>query len=138
MVARGEVIKDPFVEFDAVDISSVIREVTVNASQPGVESTASGADGQEQAVGLRQDSFAFTVRNKLGTGEVEEKLWTIFDAASEVTVKVRHHAGAIAVTNPQYTGTVFLQDLTFLGAIASLNTVPVTLPVQGKIARATA
>lgn len=134
----GFVIRDPFAEFNGVDLSDQVRQVEVNMSQADVDETASGDDGQERLAGLRNDSFVFTFKQDLAAGEVDATLFPLFDNGTKFEVRVAARGSTISDTNPAYAGDVIITDYSPLsGEIGALAEAQVTLPVSGKIARET-
>jgi hypothetical protein len=137
MSTRGHIIKDPYFEINGVDLSSEVRQVEVQMTQPGVTSTASGADGQQRAPGLRDDAFVVRLRQKYGAGAVDATLWPIFDGQLDATVVVRESTVAAATANPEWQGIAFIESYPpFSQEVGQLAETTIRLPVQGKIERA--
>lgn len=133
------VLKDAWVTINAIDLSDHIASVAVNMQNQLQEVTAMGDGGVQRAVGLRDDSFELTLRQDFAASEVDATLWPQFDGGSAFVVQVAAAGSAISATNPKYSGTVLIESYPPIsGDVGQTLDTQVTLPVQGKITRATA
>ncbi len=133
------VLKNAWVEINGVDLSDHVATTGVNMQNQLQEVTAMGDGGVMRAVGLRDDSFEFTLRQDFAASEVDATLWPLFDGGSAFVVAVAADGTAITSTNPKYSGTVLLESYPPLsGNIGNTLDTTIVLPVQGKISRATA
>lgn len=135
------VLRNAAVRINSVDLSDHITEVTVNMTQADVDVTAMGAGGRQRIVGIRDDSFTMTALSDFAAGKIDATLWPLFSATdgSLFLVEVWANGTTTTSTNPKYSGTCILTEYTpIAGAVGDAATTPVTLPVNGTIAKATA
>lgn len=129
------VIRDPWVEINSIDLSSLVAEVAVNTSAADVEVTSGGADGIERQQGLRDDSYEFTFRQDFDAAKVDATLWPLFDAGTEFEVRVAKTA-LLSATNPSFDGNVIITEYSpIAGSIGDAGDAQLTMPVSGKISR---
>lgn len=136
------VLRDCFVEVDAVDFSDHCSSVTVNLSKEEVEATAFGDEprkNQERLHGLRDDSFELNFHQDFAAASVDESLWPLWDTEQEFLVRVRPTSALPAPDNPEYSATcILLEYQPLAGDIGSLSETSVTMTAQRSgIARAT-
>lgn len=134
------ILKDCFIEVDAVEFSDHVDTVEVNLSKDEVDTTNLGGAGRERAHGLSDDSFVLNFQQDFDAASVDATLFPLYDGETEFTVRVRPKAGAVAADNPEYTGTCILLAYSPLsGSVGALSTTSVTFPAQRSgIARAVA
>lgn len=123
---------------NAVDLSVYVSEVAVELSADDVETTAMGAGGHERVQGLRDDSFTVTAFSDFAAAKVDETVWPLFNGASSFLVEVWANGTTTAATNPKYSGTCILTEYQPIsGSVGDAAMTPLTLPVNGKVSRAT-
>ena len=96
-----------------------------------------GSAGHEFVAGLEASSISIEFFNDFATGAVAQTL----DAAvgTKVPVTVKPAAGATSATNPLYSMTCLINNITpIAGSVADLATQSVTWNVSGVITKTTA
>lgn len=129
----GTILKDCFIEVDAVDVSDLVASVEVNQSAPDEDGSTFGG-GRSRLHGLRDDSFVVTFLDDL-TQAVRTQLQPLLEGEGTFPVTARQHSGVASATNLGYTGTCKFFGFTWGGAIGNRDEISgVTFPVEGQIA----
>jgi hypothetical protein len=122
---------------NAVDLSSLVSSVTINRSFDELEVTAMGDSGHKFVKGLEASSITIDFFNDEATSKTLQTLNTVWGTSTTVTVK--QTSGATAPTNPLYTMSCLVNNITPInGAVGDLSTQSVTWNVNGTIAVTTA
>jgi hypothetical protein len=125
------------VTVDSVDLSSLVSSVTINRTFDELEVTAMGDLGHRYVKGLEASSVTIDFFNDEATGKTLQKLNSVW--GTSVTVVIKQTTGAVAPTNPSYTMSCLVNNLTPVnGAVGDLSTQSVTWTVNGTIAVASA
>lgn len=121
---------------DSVDLSTLVSSVTINRSFDELEVTAMGDGGHKFVKGLEASSVTIDFFNDNDTSKTLQKLNSIW--GQNKTVVIKQTSGAVAATNPSYTMTCLINNLTPVnGAVSDLSTQSVTWNVSGEILVAT-
>ena len=124
---------------NAVDLSSLVSQISINRSFDELETTAMGDSGHRYIKGLEASSITIDFFNDSATSKT---LQTLNDAAvfgQNVTVTVKQTSAATSPTNPLYTMTCLINNTTPInGAVGDISTQSVTWNVSGTIAITTA
>jgi hypothetical protein len=122
---------------NAVDLSTLVTSVTINRAFDELEVTALGDSGHRFVKGLEASSITIDFLNDEATSKTLQTLAAAWGTNTTVTFK--QFAGATAPTNPLYTMTCLVNNITPVnGAVADLSTQSVTWNVSGTIAVTTA
>jgi hypothetical protein len=122
---------------NAVDLSTLVTSVTINRSFDELETTSLGDSGHRYVKGLEASSITIEFLNDADSAKTLQTLNTNW--GSNVVVTFKQTAGAVAATNPLYTMTCLVNNITPVnGDVASLSTQSVTWNVSGTIAITTA
>ena len=122
---------------NAVDLSTLVTNVTINRAFDELEVTALGDSGHRFVKGLEASSITIDFLNDSATGKTLQTLQTNW--GSNVTVTFKQTDAATGPTNPLYTMTCLINNTTPVnGAVADLSTQSVTWNVSGTIAVTTA
>jgi hypothetical protein len=122
---------------NAVDLSTLVTSVTINRAFDELETTALGDSGHRFVKGLEASSITIEFLNDADSAKTLQTLNTNW--GSNVVVTFKQTAGAVAATNPLYTMTCLVNNITPVnGDVASLSTQSVTWNVSGTIAITTA
>ena len=122
---------------NAIDLSTYVSSITLNRGFDELEVTAMGDTGHKFVAGLEASSITIDFFNDFATGKVGQTLDTLVGTTTTVTVKPA--SGATSATNPLYTMTVLVNNITPVnGAVADLATQSVTWNVNGAIVKTTA
>jgi hypothetical protein len=125
------------VTVDSVDLSSLVSSVTINRSFDELEVTAMGDSGHKFVKGLEASSVTIDFFNDSATDKTLQKLNSVW--GTSVTVVIKQTSGAVGPTNPSYTMSCLINNLTPVnGDVASLSVQSVTWNVNGTIAVASA
>ena len=122
---------------NAVDLSSLVSAVTINRTFDELEVTAMGDSGHKFVKGLEASSITIDFFNDEATSKTLQTLNSVWGTSTTVTVK--QTSGATAATNPLYTMSCLVNNITPInGAVGDLSTQSVTWNVNGTIAVTTA
>jgi hypothetical protein len=125
------------VTVDSVDLSSLVSSVTINRSFDELEVTAMGDGGHKFVKGLEASSVTIDFFNDNETNKTLQKLNSIW--GQNKTVVIKQTSAAVSATNPSYTMTCLINNLTPVnGAVGDLSTQSVTWNVSGEILVASA
>ena len=132
------VLIDPTVTIDSVDMSTFIKEVSLDVEADDVETTTFGPDGwKTRLAGLKSGEVAVTFNTDFAATTVDDRLWGWFGTA--VSFAVRADSGAVSATNPEYQGTILvLKMMPLAGKVGELAEQSLTWPISGLLTRAVA
>ena len=137
MAAHGPLL-NAAVKINSTDLSGLMLDVTVNMSAADVDITAMGAAGIARKPGLRDASFEITFNSEFGAASVISTLVPLYTAGSAFLVEVWPNGTSTSATNPKFSGTCIVTDLSpFGGAVGDRAETSITLPVSGVITYAT-
>lgn len=118
---------------NAVDLSSLVSNVTINRAFDELEVTALGDSGHRFVKGLEASSITIDFFNDSESAKTLATLNSTWGTNTTVTFK--QFAGATSATNPLYTMTCLVNNTTPVnGAVGDLSTQSVTWNVSGTIA----
>ena len=118
---------------NAVDLSDHVTAVTLNRVFDELEVTAMGDSGHKFVKGLEAASITIDFLNDTAAGEVLATLQAAF--GTNVAVTLKQDSGATSATNPLYTMTCLVNNLTDInGAVGDLGMQSVTWNVSGTVA----
>ena len=122
---------------NAVDLSTLVSAVTINRTFDELEVTAMGDSGHKFVKGLEASSITIDFFNDEASAKTLQTLQAAWGTSTTVTVK--QTSGATAATNPLYTMSCLVNNLTPInGAVGDISTQSVTWTVNGTIAVTTA
>ena len=125
------------VTVNSIDLSAYVSSATLNRNYDELEVTAMGDTGHKYVAGLEASSVTLDFFNDWATGKVGQTLDTL--VGTTTTLVLKPGAGAVSATNPSYTMTVLVNNITPInGAVGDLATQSVTWNVSGAITKATA
>lgn len=125
------------VTVNSVDLSTYVSSATLNRSFDELEITAMGDSGHKFVAGLEASSVTIDFFNDWATGKVGQTLDGLIGTTTTVTMKPS--SGATSATNPLYTFSVLINNITPInGGIGDLATQSVTWNVSGTIVKTTA
>ena len=124
---------------NAVDLSTLVSNVTINRSFDELEITALGDSGHRYTKGLEASSITIDFYNDSATAKTLQTLNSSSVWGNNVTVTFKQTADATSATNPLYTMTCLVNNTTPVnGAVGDLSTQSVTWNVSGTIVVTTA
>ena len=122
---------------NAVDLSTLVSNVTINRSFDELEVTAMGDSGHKFVKGLEASSITIDFFNDEATAKTLQTLQAVWGTSTTVTVK--QTSATVSATNPLYTMSCLVNNTTPInGAVGDLSTQSVTWNVNGTIAVTTA
>ena len=122
---------------NAVDLSTLVSSVTINRSFDELEVTAMGDSGHKFIKGLEASSITIDFFNDEASAKTLQTLNSTWGTNTTVTVK--QTSAAASATNPLYTMTCLVNNITPInGAVGDISTQSVTWNVSGTIAVTTA
>jgi hypothetical protein len=122
---------------NAVDLSTLVTNVTINRSFDELEITSLGDSGHRYTKGLEASSISIDFLNDADTAKTLQTLNTNW--GSNVVVTFKQSSAAVSASNPLYTMTCLINNTTPVsGDVASLSMQSVTWNVSGTIAITTA
>lgn len=124
-----------FVSINGVDLSDHVRQGTLTMEATALNSEAMGDGWTEVTGGLKSGTLALEFLDDFAASEVDATLWPIFGTV--VSFIVRPDAGAVSATNPNYTGSVFIQQHTIGGSLNEMAMKSLSFPTSGTVTRAT-
>jgi len=124
------------VTVNSVDLSSLVSAVTINRVFDELEITAMGDSGHKFTKGLESSSVTIDFFNDEATSKTLQTLQAVYGTST--TVVIKQTSGAVAATNPSYTMSCLVNNLTPVnGTVGDISTQSVTWTVNGTIAVAT-
>jgi hypothetical protein len=122
---------------NAVDLSTLTSSVSISRAFDELEVTAMGDSGHKFIKGLEASSITIDFFNDEATSKTLQTLNSTWGTNTTVTVK--QTSAATSATNPLYTMTCLVNNITPInGAVGDLSTQSVTWNVSGVIAVTTA
>jgi hypothetical protein len=122
---------------NAVDLSSLVSSVSISRSFDELEVTAMGDSGHKFVKGLEASSITIDFFNDEATGKTLQTLQAAWGTSTTVTVK--QTSAATSATNPLYTMSCLVNNLTPVsGDVGSISVQSVSWNVNGTIAVTTA
>ena len=124
-----------------VDLSAYVQSFVLNRVVDQIEVTAMGDTSHKFATGLAADTITVTFLNNdaaSGAGSVRATLQAAFGSTVAFSA-IQDTSGAVSTTNPIYTGTILVDNLTDINAPspADIATFDITFTCNSKTAPAT-
>ena len=110
------VFTNGYVMINSVNLSVRCKSARLNTNYDIVDNTTMSATAHSHLAGLHNWSMDFEFTQDFvasGANSVDATIGVLTTTA--VTVACRPDAGAIATTNPEYTGSAFLESYTLVG-----------------------
>ena len=118
---------------NAVDLSDHVTAISIQRTFEELTVTAMGDSGQRRVKGLEDSSVTIDFLNDTAAGEVLATLQAAY--GTNVTVTAKQTDDAVSATNPLYTMTCLVNNLTDInGAVGDIGTQSVTWSVSGTVA----
>ena len=118
---------------NAVDLSDHVTAISIQRTFEELTVTAMGDSGQRRVKGLEDSSVTIDFLNDTAAGEVLATLQAAY--GTNVTVTAKQTDAAVSATNPLYTMTCLVNNLTDInGAVGDIGTQSVTWTVNGTVA----
>lgn len=124
----------------STDLSTYVNSVTISQEFDQLEVTRMGSTGHEYIAGLENSSISIDFNADFAASAVNQTIngsgATNGLVGATATFKIVPQAGAIAASNPVYSGTVLVTQWPQVFNVGELATVSVTWPVSGAITKA--
>lgn len=118
---------------NAVDLSSLVTNVTINRSFDELEITSLGDSGHKFVKGLEASSISIDFLNDSASSKTLQTLQTNW--GNNVTVTFKQKDAVVSAENPLYTMTCLINNTTPVsGSVSELSMQSVTWNVSGTIA----
>jgi len=125
------------VTVNAVDLSNHVNQISLSRVFDELNVTAMGDSGYKQVKGLEKASLTIDFLNDTAAASVLPTLQAAY--GTNVTVTLKQTSAATSATNPLYTMTCLVNNLTDInGAVGDLSTQSVTWNVSGTVVITTA
>lgn len=129
------VFLDGRVEINAVNLSTLVRKVTLKPSADTQESTAMGSTYRSRLGGLKDWTVELEFNQDFAAALVDATLWPLLGTVT--SIKVRSTTSTITATNPEYQGNALLTDYTPLdGSVGDVATATASFSGSGTLTRA--
>lgn len=120
------VLTNAQVILNAVDLSTWVKQVTINYSAAEVDATTMGMSSIARLPGLKDWSMDFQFTQDYAAAAVDVTIFSI--VGTVVTIDVKPVNGARSATNPSYTGSGLISSYSPMGqAVGALNMAPVKM-----------
>lgn len=124
-----------------VDLSSYVQSFVLNRVLDSIEISAMGDSSHKYVTGLSADTITVTFLNNdiaSGAGSVRATLQAAFGTTVAFSA-LQDTSAAVSTTNPLYTGTILVNDLTDINAPspADIATIDITFTCNSKTTVAT-
>jgi len=124
-----------------VDLSSYVQSFVLNRVLDSIEISAMGDTAHKYTTGLAADTITVTFLNNdiaTGAGSVRATLQAAFGTTVAFSA-LQDTGSAVSTTNPLYTGTILVNDLTDINAPspADIATIDITFTCNSKTTVAT-
>lgn len=120
---------------NAVDLSSLVSNVTINRSFDELEITSLGDSGHKFVKGLEASSITIDFFNDSASAKTLQTLNSSSVWGNNVVVTFKQKDAVVSAENPLYTMTCLVNNTTPVnGAVGDLSTQSVTWNVSGTIA----
>ncbi len=131
-------LTDAKVTVNAVDLSTYVRQVTINVSADELDDTAMGDTFRSRIGGLKDWTVSLEFNQDFSASAVDATLWTAYQAGV-VTVTVKATSAANSATNPQYSGSVLVSQVNpIANGVGDLASQSITWQGAGTLSRLTA
>ena len=130
------VLRDAYVSLNSVNLSSLVRQVTLSYSAELQDDTAMGDTARSRIGGLKDWSLQIEFFQDYASNLVDQTLFSL--VGSTFAVEVRPTSSAASATNPKFTGTGILESYQPVGGTVGENLMaPVSISGVGALTRGT-
>jgi hypothetical protein len=130
--------RDAYVSLGGSDVSAYIKSAELPLGVEALDDTAMGDTTKSNAAGLKTWSLTLNAHQSFTDNELDEILYTLYNAGAAFAVEVRPTTSAVGASNPKWTGQGLLTEYTPLtGSVGDQLTIPVTIVSAGALSRAT-
>jgi hypothetical protein len=132
------VLKNAYVGINGVNLSNWVKSITLNYTAEVIDNTCMGDATKVKVVGYKDWSIDLELAQDYAAGAVDATLFPLLGVDS-FPVEVRADAGAVAATNPKFTGNAILTSYNPLsGSVGQVASTSPKLEGSGDLIRAVA
>lgn len=125
------------VTINSVDLSDQVTSVTINQQFDELETTSMGATSHTFVKGLESSTITLDFLNSYAASEVAATLQAAYGTNVQCVI-LPVKGTAVSATNPQYTATILVNNLTPInGAVGDLSTQSITFTCTSTVAVST-
>jgi hypothetical protein len=134
----AETLVDCRIEVNSVVYSTSANKATSDFEAEVQDSTTFGGSGWKSGLGgLKSGTIAIEFLNDYADNALDETLWPLL--GTNVPVKIRKSSGSISATNPEYSGSVTINQVTpFSVGVGEISKQSLSWPTTAAWARAVA
>lgn len=130
------VFTDAKILINAVDMSAMADEVSIELEVDSLDSTTFGAGWRSKLGGLKAGNVGIKFKQDFAAAQVDATIWPLLGTVT--TFEIRPTSAARSATNPAYTGTLLVDKFTpITGSVGDLAETGVSWPTTGVVQRQT-
>ena len=139
-MAEFGVYHKAFISINGVDLSDHCESVELPLGVEALDDTVHGDDTRSEAPGLFTWQITCTFNQDFAAAKVDATLHAALAGRTDCAIIFRPHTDAIAVTNPEWTGTGYVRDyMPFSsGAVGDHGKASCVIGPRSTLSRATA
>lgn len=122
---------------NSVDFSDHTRSAQINGTGDTQDKTAMGKSARCYLVGLLDSSIAVELNDDLAVGSVDATVYAAYIARTGVAFAYRAVNAAISTTNPEYQGTLLVNQWNIGGSVGVITTKSLTWQISDVLTRDT-
>lgn len=132
------VVASQYVSINGVDMSAYVKSATLELSADQAEFTnMASAGAREYRIGLKGGTLNVDFNQDFAATTVDDRLWGMWNAGTNVAFEIRPTSAAVGVTNPKYTGNLVPGGYAVGGAVGDAGQTSISWNTTGAVARAT-
>lgn len=130
------VLINMFFELNAVNTSGWGKQAAIAVEAATLDASVFGDGWTVNKGGMKSGTINVGLLDDFAAAQLDATLWPLFGTV--VTFKVRPDAGVIGTSNPQYSGSVLINNFNVGGDLGELAGKTLSWPLSGALVRATA
>ena len=132
----AQVITNASITIGGVDLSSIIRKVTLSSSRAELDTTTFGSTAKRRVAGLADNKVSLDFNQDFSASSVEASIYSLIGTTT--TIVIKPNGTTASATNPSYTFTALVTDWTPLDVqVGDLASATISWPIDGAITKAT-
>lgn len=127
-----------FLSIGGTDVSSYTKKAELKLESDAVDVTTYGDAGWKVFLaGLKSGELSWEALNDVAAAALDSIMFPLFGTV--VTFEIRASNAVVGASNPKYTGSILIKEWSPIGGgIGDANSVSVSYPTSGAVARAVA
>lgn len=126
---------DAYLVINSVNLSSFVKSVSLTIDGAQLDDTAMGDTSVSLIGGLKSGTLAVTFNDDFAASSTDVTLWPLLNTVT--TFELRPTSGSVSATNPKWSGSVLISQLSVGGGVGELAQKSVSWPTSGTVTRAT-